>query len=119
MLSLLIPFLVATLTGLGVGGGGLFVIYLALMTDTPQLLAQGMNLIFFLFSSSASLVVHVTQRTLYPTLILLLIATGLGGALLGSFLATRVNALLLRRTFGLMLVVTGILALKKRQKGRE
>ena len=119
MLSLLIPFLVATLTGLGVGGGGLFVIYLALMTDTPQLLAQGMNLLFFLFSSSASLVVHVTQRTLYPTLILMLTVTGLGGSLLGSFLAERVSAHLLRRAFGMMLVITGIFALKKRERGKE
>ena len=114
MLSLLLPFAVAVLSGLGVGGGGLFVIYLALFTDTPQLLAQGMNLLFFLFSSSASLTVHVTRRRLYPMLILLLVVSGLGGALLGSFLAERINALLLRRIFGIMLVTTGILSLKKK-----
>lgn len=114
MLSLFIPFAVAVLSGLGVGGGGLFVIYLALFTDTPQLLAQGMNLLFFLFSSSASLIVHVTHRTLYPTLILLLVLSGLGGSLIGSLFAERINALLLRRIFGVMLVTTGIFSLKKR-----
>ncbi len=114
MVSFLLPFAVAVLSGLGVGGGGLFVIYLALFTDTPQLLAQGMNLLFFLFSSSASLTVHVTHRKLYPTLILLLVLSGLGGALLGSFFAERINALLLRRIFGIMLVTTGIFSLKKK-----
>ena len=114
MLSFLIPFAVAVLSGVGVGGGGLFVVYLALFTDTPQLLAQGMNLLFFLFSSSASLIVHVSRRRLYPTLILLLATSGLLGALLGSFLSGYVPTRILRRIFGMMLVTTGILALKKR-----
>lgn len=116
MLSFFIPLAVGILSGLGVGGGGLFVIYLALFTDTPQLLAQGMNLLFFLFSSSASLTVHVTHRRLYPMLILILVLSGLGGALLGSFLAERMNALLLRKAFGAMLVITGIFSLKKKTK---
>ena len=115
MLTLFIPFAVAVLSGMGVGGGGLFVIYLALFTDTPQLVAQGMNLLFFLFSSSASLTVHVTQRKLYPALIALLVLSGLVGAWLGSFLAERLHALLLRRIFGVMLVTTGVLSLKKRR----
>ena len=119
MLTLFIPFAVAVLSGMGVGGGGLFVIYLALFTDTPQLVAQGMNLLFFLFSSSASLTVHVTQRKLYPTLIALLVLSGLVGAWLGSFLAERLHALLLRRIFGVMLVTTGVLSLKKRRGERK
>ena len=116
VLSLLIPFAVAVLSGLGVGGGGMFVIYLALFTDTPQLLAQGMNLLFFLFSTSASLTVHVVKRTLYPMMILILASSGLFGSLLGSFLAERIHARLLQKIFGVMLVLTGILSLKKREK---
>ena len=116
MFSLLISLGVAVLSGLGVGGGGLFVIYLALFTDTPQLTAQGLNLLFFLFSSSASLAVHLTRRTLYPTLILLLAACGLIGAFLGSALAPHVSGVLLRRIFGLVLVTTGIFSLKQGKK---
>ncbi len=114
IVSLLIPFAVAILSGLGVGGGGLFMIYLVLFTDTPQLLAQGSNLLFFLFSSSAALCIHVSRRRLYPMLILILALTGLGGALIGTFLAEHLNALLLRRIFGIMLVITGIFTLKKK-----
>ena len=53
-LTMGITFLLAALSGMGVGGGGLFVIYLSLFTDTPQLVAQGMNLLFFLFFSQNS-----------------------------------------------------------------
>ena len=50
LFTILITFLLAALSGMGVGGGGLFVIYLSLFTNTPQLTAQGMNLLFFLLS---------------------------------------------------------------------
>ena len=53
MLWIHIPaaFLLSALSGMGVGGGGLFVIYLAFATDMPQLSAQGANLLFFLCSA--------------------------------------------------------------------
>lgn len=114
LVAILISFAVAVLTGLGVGGGGLFMLYLALLTDTPQLLAQGLNLLFFLFSGAASVCVHLTQRTLYPLLILLLTTSGLLGAFVGTMIASHVPAMLLRRIFGLMLIVTGVITLKKR-----
>ena len=41
-------FLIAVLSGLGVGSGGLLVIYLTLVEKVPQLTAQGTNLIFFI-----------------------------------------------------------------------
>jgi uncharacterized membrane protein YfcA len=49
--DVIVSFVLAALSGIGVGGGGLFVIFLAIFTDTPQLIAQGMNLLFFIFSA--------------------------------------------------------------------
>ena len=60
--DVVISFVLAALSGLGVGGGGLFVIFLALFTDTPQLVAQGMNLLFFVFSASSSLIIRLTHN---------------------------------------------------------
>ena len=48
--TIIASFLIAALSGLGVGGGGLFVVFLALFTEIPQITAQGINLLFFLFS---------------------------------------------------------------------
>ena len=112
--DILISFVLAALSGLGVGGGGLFVIFLALFTDTPQLIAQGMNLLFFLFSASSSLTVHLTHRKIYPTLIAVLALSGAIGAILGSFFSEMIDPAILRKSFGAMLVITGIFTLKKR-----
>ena len=53
-----------TLTGMGIGGGGLLVLYLTAMDGVGQLAAQGCNLLFFVYASAASLFVHNKKRNL-------------------------------------------------------
>ena len=111
--DVVISFVLAALSGLGVGGGGLFVIFLALFTDTPQLVAQGMNLLFFVFSASSSLIIHLTHRKIYASLIAILAVSGALGAIFGTFVCERIDPSILRKIFGTMLVITGIFTLKK------
>ena len=115
IVQMILSFFIAALSGMGVGGGGLFVIYLALFTDTPQLAAQGMNLLFFLFSAGASLTVHLSCRRTYPMVIFLMAAAGVVGALVGAGMTGFVSEGILRKCFGALLVLSGILALKKRE----
>ncbi len=112
-------FIIALLTGLGVGGGGLFVIYLALLTDTPQLMAQGFNLLFFLFSSSASLSIHLFRRKIYSDAILVMIGVGVIGAVAGSVISKMINEDILRKIFGIMITLSGILSLFRKSRGTE
>ena len=114
--SMLITLVIAILSGMGVGGGGMFVIYLSLFTDTPQLVAQGMTLLFFLLSSGASVTVHLRDRRIcYPAVGVMAVA-GILGALFGSFLISYVPQALLRRIFGMMLTASGIIALLRREE---
>ncbi len=117
-LDIIVSFLIALLSGLGVGSGGLLVIYLTLVTNMPQLRAQGINLVFFLFSAGASMLAHLSRRKLIAPLCILLITSGLPGALIGASLATLLPAALLRRLFGAFLVTAGLLTLTKRDKSR-
>ena len=107
-----ISFIISALSGMGVGGGGLFVIYLSIFTDTPQLTAQGMNLLFFLFSAGASTLIHLRKRKIYFAVVGIMALTGIVGSLLGTFLSAYVRQELLRKIFGVMLVISGILSLK-------
>ena len=109
-------FLIATLSGMGVGGGGLFVIYLLLFTDTPQLIAQGMNLLFFLFSAGASVTVHFSQRRIYFFAVGIMAVSGILGSLLGAYTVKFINQDLLRKIFGIMLIISGILSLKQKER---
>ena len=51
IIDTVVAFFASALAAMGVGGGGLLVIYLTLVRATEQISAQGINLFFFLFSS--------------------------------------------------------------------
>ena len=114
-----ISFIIATLSGMGVGGGGLFVVFLALFSDLPQITIQGINLLFFLFSSGSSICVHLTKRKIFGTAVLIMAGFGIIGSVCGTLLATVVEQSILRKIFGLMLVVSGILSLRQSSASTE
>lgn len=110
MLDIIVFFMIATLSGMGVGSAGLLVVWLTVFDSVPQLAAQGLNLFFFLFSSSASLLIHVKRRKMFWGVIMVMTATGAVGALVGSIIANRFDAALLGKLFGVMLLVSGVLS---------
>ena len=100
-------FLMGALSGMGIGGGGLLVIYLTLIKGVGQIEAQGLNLYFFLFASAAALFVHSVKREINYPLVLLLAAFGMPAALFGSYLASVSDPHTVKVMFGLMLVAAG------------
>lgn len=115
-LTLLAALAVAVLSGLGVGSAGLFVVYLTMVEHLPQLTAQGINLVFFLFSSGSALLVHMLRTPLLYGCILLLLIGGVPGCLFGTAVAHAISEELLRRLFGFLLIASGALGLFKKRK---
>ena len=107
-------FLIAGLSGMGIGSGGLFAIYLTFMKNAEQLSAQGSNLLFFLFSSGSALIYHMRKRNIYWTAVLFMAVVGIGGAVFGSFIAGIIPTQILRKLFGIMLTLSGIAVLLKK-----
>ena len=114
MKDFIVIFIIAALSGLGVGSGGLLVIYLTLIEKVPQLTAQGANLIFFILASLSSLIFNLPKRRIPYGAVLLMSALGICGSLAGTYFASVIPAEVLRKIFGFMLVGSGLFALKKR-----
>ena len=115
-ITALVALAVALLSGMGVGSAGLLVLFLTLVQKLPQLQAQGLNLLFFLFSSGAALFVHLFHTPPLWGLLLLLIPAGFLGAWGGTALALYLPQALLRKLFGCFLILSGTLGLfSKRQ----
>ncbi|MBO5326678.1 MAG: sulfite exporter TauE/SafE family protein [Clostridia bacterium] len=114
--TVIIAFFVAILSGLGVGSAGLLVVFLTSVEHLPQLTAQGLNLLLFIFSSGAALVVHMLRIPLLFSCILLMLPGGILGTFLGTAVAHIVSQALLRRLFGILLIVSGVLGLLKKTK---
>jgi len=119
ILDMIASFAIAILSGMGIGSGGLLVIYLTLVSSTPQLTAQGINLLFFLFSTGAAMTVHLRRRKIYFNAVLLMAAVGIFGALLGSFTAGVLPTSLIKKLFGAMLIISGTVALFKKDKNEK
>ncbi len=122
LIAATVAFLIAILSGLGVGSGGLFVIWLVSVYRVSAPQARGMNLLFFVFSASAALILHWFKKRVDLSLIFKLSLFALIGTLLGTFVSRYVSAMLLRQIFGGFLILAGLYSLlsgKLLKKGRS
>lgn len=111
-----VAFVIAVLSGLGVGSGGLLVIWLTLI-GVNALQARGMNLLFFVFSASAALILQIkNKRRVKPLLALYLAIFALVGTLIGAAVGSRLDSSLLRRVFGGLLALSGAYTLIGRRR---
>lgn len=118
-LNIAAAFVIAVLSGMGIGSGGLFTIWLTAVAGTPQLAAQGLNLLFFLFSGGASMTVHLSRRRIYWGAVLILAASGIIGTLAGSFVVGLLPVETIRIVFGATLILSGAASLFADRKRRD
>lgn len=115
-ITVLAALVAAVLSGMGLGSAGLFVLYLTAVSGLPQVEAQAVNLVFFLMSAGASLGLHLRQRRIPLRAVMYLVVCAVPGTLLGTYLVRVLDATLVRKLFGGMLVVSGLPALCARKK---
>lgn len=113
-MSSAIIFVIAILSGLGVGSGGLLVIYLTLVEKVPQLTAQGTNLIFFILASLSSLLFTFTKRRIPFGAVVIMGVLGICGSLIGTHLTAVLQPDTIKKLFGFMLIGSGIYTLAKK-----
>lgn len=104
-------FLFCSLSGMGIGGGSLLVVYLSVFRSIPQLLCQGINLAVFIFSSASSGIINAKKRRINYPLCLFLSVCGCIGAIIGGGLASLINERILRLMFGLFLLATSVISI--------
>lgn len=107
------------LTGMGVGGGSLLILWLTLALGFDQTAARGINLLFFLPASAICCVFRIRQGRLNLKKCLPAIVCGCTAALLGSLIAAWVDTELLRKPFGILLLATGLRELLYRPQRRR
>lgn len=101
------------LSGMGIGGGGLLIIYLTLVKNYSQTDARAINLLFFIFAAASSLLIHVKKRKMDPAIICIFAVFGIAGSLIGTQVAKALSPEAAAKFFGIMLVVSGIITLVK------
>ena len=114
-MNFIASLLVSVLSGMGVGGGGLLVIYLTLFLGKEQFLSQGINLLFFLAASVSSLFIHLRQRKIDWHTVSAIAFIGSLGVILGAVLAGGLPGGILRKIFAVFMMAAGALQLFKKE----
>ena len=113
IIDIIAGFIASSLAAMGVGGGGLLIIYLTEIVGIEQRSSQGINLIFFLCASISALSVHLRKRKLAFDLALCFGISGSLGAAIGCTIAKNASNELLRHSFGILLLIAGSITLYK------
>ncbi|MPM61692.1 hypothetical protein SDC9_108552 [bioreactor metagenome] len=96
------------LSGFGVGGGTLLLVYMTAVRGLEQHLAQGINLLYFLPAAAAALPAHQKNGFLEKRAVIPAILTGLIAAAAAAWLSAGMELGLLRKCFGVFLVLIGL-----------
>ena len=119
LLDITAAFLIGALGGMGIGGGTLLVIYLTLVHGTGQLVTQGSNLLFFIFSAGAALPVHLKRRDLPLKKLGICMLAAFPTAALGSYLSGVIPEETIRKLFAFLLIFSGFSVLLKPSAGKN
>lgn len=116
--SLAVGTVLGFLSGLGVGGGSLLILWLTMILGMDQTSARTVNLMFFFPAAAISVYYRRKQGILDLKKMLPAILAGCIGALLSSLLEGRLSTALLKKGFGLLLIATGVRELLYKPKNQ-
>ncbi len=113
---LLVGTVLGFLSGIGIGGGSLLILWLTIILGMDQQAARSINLLFFIPSALIACLFRWKQGCLNIPRILPGVAAGCAAAAIFSWLGVKLDTSLLRRLFGILLIVTGMRELLYRPK---
>ena len=123
MSSFWIPLLAGAATGVlsawGIGGGTLLLLVMTLLLGVEPRTAQGINLLYFLPTAGMGLLYHRKNGLLDRAVLRSAVPWGTAAAAAGALAATAVDTDLLRRPFGIyLLLAAGSLLLRTKKTGK-
>ena len=112
MTDWILPFLcglgASVISAWGVGGGTLLLLVMTLFLGVDQRTAQGINLLFFLPTAASALVCHWKNGYLDKPVLKAAVPPAVALALAGAWAATALDVELLRKPFGVYLLLSGV-----------
>ena len=106
-MTLILGTCLGFLSGLGIGGGSLLILWLTMVLGMEPETARSINLLFFLPAAAVSCYFRRKQGLLNLKKVIPAIAAGCIGAVLGTWLGGYLNTQLIKKGFGILLLATG------------
>ena len=107
MMGFAVGAITGVLSGFGIGGGSLLILWLTMMENMAQYTAAGINLLYFLCCAPTALVSHVRHHLVDKQAALWCTVAGCATSPIASFAAGVIPMDWLRRLFGILLLILG------------
>jgi len=118
-IAALVGLLVGVVVGItGIGGGPILVPAMVFILNVSQLLAQGISLIVIVPTAIAGSISHYRLGNVSGRVALAIVPAAAIGAIVGAQVAFRLDAFVVRRAFGILLVVLALKVLYDIRKAR-
>ena len=105
MLAIIFGIISGIVTGLGMGGGTILILLLSLFMEMEQHIAQATNLIFFIPTSLAAIIVNLKQKNVDLKLVFIISIFGIIGAIIGAIISENISSENLRKYFAMFIML--------------
>ena len=108
MLEIVTGTISGIISGIGMGGGTILIVLLVYALGINQHVAQASNLIFFIPTAIISVIINIKQKLLDLKTGIIVGVSGILGAIIGALISKNINDNLLKKIFGIFLVIIAI-----------
>ncbi|MGL5316531.1 MAG: sulfite exporter TauE/SafE family protein [Peptostreptococcaceae bacterium] len=113
MFLAIIGFFAGIIGGMGMGGGTILIPALILFASVDPKIAQSVNLLSSIPMTIIALIIHIRNKNVVFNLVIPIALFGVMGAIFGSFVANYLSSEVLRKVFGVFLLIVGIIEIRK------
>ncbi len=96
------------LVGIGMGGGTVLILLLSNFMNLNQHISQATNLVFFVPTAIASITIGIKNKNINLKESWIVVISGIVGTILSASLSSTMNVKLLRKLFGIFLLVIAV-----------
>lgn len=108
MLEIIFGVIAGIVTGLGMGGGTVLILLLSLFSGLEQHIAQATNLVFFIPTSIAAIIMNFKQKNVNLKLAINISSFGIIGAIIGAIISNNISSNNLRKYFAIFILIIAI-----------
>ena len=107
-ISIIVGVLCGIISGFGIGGGSLLMVWMTVVVAIEQKDAQGINLLYFIPTSIGALYFHIKNKLITWEVVIPAVLFGCVTAAISAWIAAKIDVAFLQKLFGIYLCVVGI-----------
>ena len=96
------------ISGMGMGGGTILILFLSVFMGIEQHIAQATNLVFFIPTSIIAIITNMKQKCIEFKVAVPVIISGVCGAIIGAIYSNKMEVKQLRKYFGVFLMLIAV-----------